>query len=86
MVQNRHQRAWLLVAVFAIAVALVLMLVPHAHSGHVDVWLAVLPILFIGVISPFRLLQALEYLDLSRISDAPALQPSFQRPPPLRLT
>ena len=85
MVQNRHQRAWLLVAIFAIAVALVLMLVPHAHSGHVDVWLAVLPILFIGVIWPFRLLQALEYLDLACISDAPALQPTFQRPPPFRL-
>jgi hypothetical protein len=85
MVQKQHHRTWLLVAAIAIAVALVLMLVPHAHPGNAAAWLAVLPILFIGVISPLRLLQTLECLDLGHTTHAPALQPSFQRPPPFLL-
>ena len=85
MAQSRHQRTWLLIATIAIAAALVLMLVPHAHSGNADAWLAILPVLFIGVIYPLRLSQALEYLDPECAAEPQALQPSFQRPPPFRL-
>jgi hypothetical protein len=85
MVQNQHKRTWVLIAAIAIVAALVLMLVPHGDAGHADLWLAVLPILFIGVIAPLRLLRSPECFDLSRSTDAPALQPSFERPPPFRL-
>lgn len=84
MIQSRHQRAWLLVAAIAIGIALVLLLVPHAHSGDAGGWLAILPVLFVGVISPLSLLSPLAYLFLGRTPDAPQLPSSFQRPPPFR--
>jgi hypothetical protein len=84
MIQNRHRRAWLLVAAITIAVALVLMLVPHGHAGSGAAWLAVLPVLFVGMIAPLRVSPVPECFDLGRTSDAPSLQPSFQRPPPFR--
>jgi len=75
----------MLIAAIAIAAALVLMLAPQAHSGNASSWLAVLPVLFIGVVAPLRVLPAPECFDAVRASDAPALQPFFQRPPPLQL-
>jgi hypothetical protein len=77
-----HRRGWGLVAVIAIAAALVLMLVPHGHAGDAGVWAAILPILFVGVISPLSLLSPLAYAYLGRTPDAPVLPASFQRPPP----
>ncbi|MGO8757222.1 MAG: hypothetical protein ACLQG3_03775 [Terracidiphilus sp.] len=85
MVTNRHLRAWQLVAAIAIVVALVLMLVPQAHSGGAGAWLAVLPVLFIGVIVPLCLLAFLERSDPGRAQGAPVFEPSFQRPPPIWL-
>ncbi|MGA8729197.1 MAG: hypothetical protein WB608_10645 [Terracidiphilus sp.] len=85
MFQNRHRRAWLLIAAIAIGLALVLMLVPHAHSAGNGAWLAILPLLFLGVISPLSLLSPLAFEYSSRTPKAPALLPSFQRPPPLKL-
>jgi len=84
LIENRHQRAWLLIAAIAIAAALVLMLVPHAHAGNETVWLAILPVLFVGLISPLSVSPVPASFELCRASDAPALQPSFQRPPPFR--
>jgi hypothetical protein len=84
LVGNRHQRAWLLIAAIAIAAALVLMLLPHAHAGNQAVWLAILPVLFVGLISPLSVSPVPECFGLRRASDTPALQPSFQRPPPFR--
>jgi cell division protein FtsW (lipid II flippase) len=82
----RHQRIWLLVAAIAIVAALVLMLVPQAHSGHAANWLAILPVLFVGLLTPLTLSSAvLATNDSVRIPRAPALQPSFQRPPPLTI-
>lgn len=85
MIQNRQRRGWFLIAAIAIGIALVLLLAPHTHSGDAGVWLAILPILFAGVISPLSLLPRLAYLYLGRTPDAPVLPTSFQRPPPLRL-
>jgi hypothetical protein len=85
MVHGLHRRRWLLVAAIAISAALVLMLAASAHSGSAAVWLAVLPVCFIGVIAPLSLSPVPQCFHQSRAFDAPALQPSFQRPPPSRL-
>ena len=72
-----------MVAAIAIVAALVLLLMTISHSGDSAAWLAILPILFIGVISPLSLLSPMAYLFLGRTPDAPVLPTSFQRPPPL---
>jgi hypothetical protein len=83
MIHLQHRRVWFRIAVFAIVVALVLMLIPHVHSVDNGAWLAILPILFAGIISPLSLLSPLAYIYLGRTPDAPVLPASFQRPPPL---
>jgi len=84
---NRYgqRRIWLLVAAIAIAFALVLLLVPQSHSGPANAWLAMLPVFFVGLLVPFSLLAVLYALDEDRVTSAPALQPLFQRPPPLSI-
>jgi hypothetical protein len=84
MIQNRQRRAWFLIAAIAIGFALVCMLVPHSHSGGPDL-LAILPLLFVGIISPLSLFAPLAYEYIGRAPDAPALPTLFQRPPPFRL-
>jgi len=64
--------------------ALVLTLVPQAHSGHAVNWLVMLPVLFIGLIAP-RTLFTPACDDVVGKPSAPALQASFERPPPFRL-
>jgi hypothetical protein len=85
MIQNRQRRGWVLIAAIAIGIALVLLLVPHGHPGDAGAWAAILPILFVGVISPLSLLSPMAYFYLGRTPDAPALPTSFQRPPPFRI-
>ncbi|MGA2571653.1 MAG: hypothetical protein ABSF23_14140 [Terracidiphilus sp.] len=85
MIENRYQRVWVAVAAIAIVAALVLMLVPQAHSGDPGAWLAILPVLFVGVIAPLRLLAFLERSNPGYTADAPAFEPCFQRPPPIWL-
>jgi hypothetical protein len=53
-----------------------------ADSGA---WMAMLPILFVGLVSPLSLISPLAFKHLTRTSDAPVLPFSFQRPPPSRL-
>jgi hypothetical protein len=85
MNQYQHRRGWALVAALAIVAALVLLLIPHGHLGDAGAWLAVLPILFVGVISPLSLLSPLAHFYLGRAPEAPLLPSSFQRPPPFSL-
>jgi hypothetical protein len=85
MREQRRQRVWFWVAAIAIVAALVLMLVPQAQSGHAVHWLAILPVLFIGLIAPQTLVARLAIRDLVRTPDAPALRANFQRPPPFRI-
>ena len=85
MIQNQHRRGWLLLAAIAIGFAIVLLMVPHGHAtGDAD-WLAILPIFFVGLISPLTLVSPMAYAYIGRRPDAPALPASFQRPPPVRL-
>jgi len=84
MIQNRHRRGWILIAVIAIGIALLCMLIPHGHSGSAD-WIAILPLLFAGVISPLSLFAPLAGEYVGRTPNAPALPALFQRPPPFTL-
>jgi hypothetical protein len=84
MNQIRQRRAWLLIAAIAIGIALLCLLIPHGSSDGAD-WLAILPLLFAGLISPLSLLAPLAYEYIGRAPDAPALPTLFQRPPPFRL-
>ena len=85
MIQNRQRRGWLLIAAIAIGIALVCLLVPHTHSGNGADWLAILPLLFAGIISPLTLLAPLAYAYVGRAPAAPVLPTLFQRPPPFRI-
>jgi hypothetical protein len=81
----RHRRGWATIAVIAIVAALVLLLIPHSHSGDSGAWLAILPILFFGVISPLSLLSPLAYFYMGRTPAATVFPVRFQRPPPIRI-
>jgi hypothetical protein len=81
MMWNRQRRTWYLIAAIAIGVALLCLLLPHVHSDGAD-WLAILPLLCAGVISPLSLLAPLTFEYDGRTPDAPALPACFQRPPP----
>ena len=83
--QNRQRRGWVLIAAIAIGIALVCLLIPHGHSGNGADWLAILPLLFVGIISPLSLLSPLACEYIGRAPNAPALPSRFQRPPPFRL-
>jgi di/tricarboxylate transporter len=85
MLQNRQRRRWFLIAAIAISIALVLMLVPHGHSGNSADGLAILLLLFVGIISPLSQLSPLSYVYAGRVPDAPVLPSRFQRPPPFTL-
>jgi len=82
MIQSRQRRGWILVAAIAIGVALVCLLALHASSGNAGSWAAILPLLFVGVISPLSQLSLLAVVYAGRTPDAPALPTLFQRPPP----
>ncbi len=64
---------------------MLLLLAPYGHADHSSDWLAILPILFVGLISPLTLLPCEASGYASRIPDAPFLPSSFQRPPPFLL-
>jgi len=53
-----------------------------AHGVSSDAWAVLLPVFFIGLISPLNLLSPRALLSLGRTASAPALPFLFQRPPP----
>jgi hypothetical protein len=83
MGEIRQRRGWILIAAIAIGFALMLMLVPHGHSGGPD-FVAILPLLFIGMISPLSLLAPITGGYAGRVPEAPLMAAAFQRPPPIR--
>lgn len=70
------------IALAAIVFALVALLVPHGHSVDSGDWLAILPLFFVGMISPLTFFAPLTKCYAGRIPAAPQLPASFQRPPP----
>jgi hypothetical protein len=82
MMQNRQRREWILVAAIAIGVAVLCLVALHASSADAGVSAAILPLLFVGIISPLSLLAAVSCVYAGRTPDAPALPSLFQRPPP----
>jgi hypothetical protein len=84
VIPNQQRRGWVLIAAIAIGIALVLMLVPHGHSGNAADFVAILPLLFVGVISPLSLFAPLACAYAGRVPQAPVLASRFQRPPPFR--
>ena len=84
-IENQQRRGWILIAAIAIGFALVLMMVPHTDSGSAGAWAAILPLLFVGVISPLSMLPRLAFEYVGRTPVAPVLPASFQRPPPFLL-
>ena len=83
MMQNRQRRGWILIAAIAIGIALVCLLIPHGNAGSADL-AAILPLLFVGLISPLSLFSPLADGYVGRAPEAPALPVLFQRPPPFR--
>ena len=81
MLEIRQRRGWVLIAAIAIGFALLLMLAPHGHSGAAD-FVAILPLLLVGIVSPLSLLGLLAFSYAGPVPQAPELAPSFQRPPP----
>jgi hypothetical protein len=84
MQRSQRQNGILLFAVIVIAAALLCLLAPHSLSGHGPDWVAILPLLFVGIISPLSLLPRMANVYASRVPAAPALPIRFQRPPPSR--
>ena len=54
----------------------------HAEGGASGVWATLVPILFVGVITPLSLVSSNSVKCLGCTPAAPALPSSFQRPPP----
>jgi heme/copper-type cytochrome/quinol oxidase subunit 4 len=82
MQRSQRQNGILLLAVIAIAAALLCLLALHSSSGQGADFAAILPLLFVAVISPLSLLPRMTYVYASRVPAAPALPVWFQRPPP----
>ena len=85
MTHSQHRRGWFLIAAIAVGIALLCLLAVQSHSANGADWAAVLPLAFLGFISPLSLLSPLAIVYLGRTPDAPALPARFQRPPPFRL-
>ena len=82
MIQDRQRRGWILVAAIAIGVAVLCLVALHASSADAGASAAILPLLFVGVISPLSLLSPMVCVYAGRTPNAPALPSLFQRPPP----
>jgi hypothetical protein len=80
------KRIWFWIAVAAVTIAVIALLLPH-HGNTADhqAWLAILPVFFVGLIAPLSLPLLSAILTVGHAPQAPALAPSFQRPPPARL-
>jgi len=77
-----QKRLWFWIAALVIVATVAFLLTPHADSSHAVGWLAILPLFFVGLISPLVLLGSIKFYEHCVIPDAPSLPASFERPPP----
>lgn len=84
----RQRRVWFWIALAAIVVAFVILIVSNVHGNSLDqsLWFALLPAIFVGLLAPLSILPLFALLAMSHASEAPALAPLFQRPPPAAIT
>ena len=54
----------------------------YLHDASSGAWMAVLPVLFVGLIAPLSLISARSIHSLGRAPLFPSLPEKFQRPPP----
>ena len=54
-----------------------------ARSAAMGMWIAILPVFFIGLVAPLNLISAAFIRDTYRQPSSPSLSALFQRPPPL---
>ena len=54
----------------------------YLHDAASATWMAILPVLFVGLVAPLSLVSPRSFQSLGRTPSAPALPFSFQRPPP----
>jgi len=54
----------------------------YLHDGASGAWMAMLPVLFVGLVVPLSLISPRSILSLGRTPSVFALPCSFQRPPP----
>ena len=54
----------------------------YLHDAASGAWMAVLPVLFIGLVAPLSLISPRSFLSLGRTPLHPELLKKFQRPPP----
>jgi hypothetical protein len=52
------------------------------HSASAGAWVAIVPVYFVGLISPLNLQSVATVLSAGRIQTSPLLPAAFQRPPP----
>ena len=57
----------------------------YLHDASSGAWTAILPVLFIGLVSPLSLISPRSLRSLGRTPSVPLLPVSFQRPPPTLL-
>jgi|SRR5579862_4498460 len=57
----------------------------YLHDAASGVWMAVLPVLFVGLIAPLSLISPRSHRSLGRKPSFPELPEKFQRPPPALL-
>jgi hypothetical protein len=57
----------------------------YLHDAASGAWTAILPVLFVGLVSPLSLISSRSILSLGRTPPAPRLAALFQRPPPALL-
>jgi|GEM_PF-1428890 len=80
------KRALYWIAIAAIAIAVIALLVPHSgNTAGQQAWLALLPVLFVGLVAQLSVRPLLAVLTVGHAPQEPSLAPSFQRPPPARL-
>lgn len=78
-----HRRAWLLVGLVAIVCMIFVLLIPQVHPAPGSQWIAIIPLIFLGLISGSALLLPQFSICIVHVPNAPALPAAFQRPPPV---